>query len=63
MNMQTAINRAIKSAREANEERHIFFESGEYSIGSDFDADTFFLGTPVIATAYPDGEVYYSDRF
>lgn len=37
---------------------HIFREyPDDYQIGDDYDADTYFLGTPPVVTMLPDGEV------
>lgn len=58
MTLDEATAAARRRARRSGQHIHIFLEQpDDYQIGSDYDADTYFLGTPPVATVLPDGEV------
>jgi hypothetical protein len=56
--LNKAINQAVKAAKSLDKTMYVFYEGdGEYLIGDDFDAITFFNGNNPVCACLPNGDV------
>ena len=55
MTFNQAYTRAVRLARETQSFRAVVIEDFEYAVADDYDLETFFCGTQVVAYLGPDG--------
>jgi hypothetical protein len=57
MTRDKALDKAIKMAKQNNKMYYVVYENEEgYQVADDFDMNTFFNGSEIIATVYENGQ-------